>query len=477
MNKRKETRRSYMLAILMILSVFMVLGGCSGQQGDGSSIQTKTYPSVGTEETEQNYDTHCLGIVKAIEEEQKTITIYDIEKGTSFTLNYTGGTDVRNQYGDITVVSQIALGEIVDAYYYSASFKLTALAESSAAWRYSGVKRFSTVKEPDVMTIADSKYKYDGSLMIFNGEEQIQLMNLSSRDELFVRGIGKQIYSITVTKGHGYIRLTNYSDFIGGTIEIGYGMIVPIVKNMLIVAREGSYKVYLENGELNATKNITVSRDEEITLDLSDYYVEKDRIGSVRFDIEPYGADLYINGTKTDYSDPVKLNYGKHSIQVSMTGYEDFKGILTIAEPAPTIDISLADGTAQVADEEDADGKDSQSTPSPDTGEDGSTSVEKTEEDAKNTASPDAGENTEEETAGTIYTDSEHSITITAPEGAEVYMNGKSIGTVPVTVDKAIGTHVIILSQAGYMTKSYTIIVEDDGEDVTLAFPDMIQEE
>lgn len=249
MNKRKETHRSYMFALLAILSVFMMLGGCSRQQGDGSSTRKKTYPAAETDETEQNYDTYCLGIVKAIEEEQKTITIYDIEKGTSFTLNYTGGTDVRNQYGDITVVSQIALGEIVDAYYYSASFKLTALAESSEAWRYSGVKRFSTVKEPDIMTIADSKYKYDGSLLVFNGEEQIQMMNLSSRDELFVRGIGKQIYSITVTKGHGYIRLVNYSDFIGGTIEIGYGMIIPIVKNMLVVAREGSYKVYLENGE------------------------------------------------------------------------------------------------------------------------------------------------------------------------------------------------------------------------------------
>ena len=46
----------------------------------------------------------------------------------------------------------------------------------------------------------------------------------------------------------------------------------------------------------------------------------------------------------------------------------------------------------------------------------------------------------------------------------------------PVDLPKEIGTHTITLYRTGYVTKSYTVEVEDDGEDLILSFPELAKE-
>ena len=50
--------------------------------------------------------------------------------------------------------------------------------------------------------------------------------------------------SVTVEKGHGYLRLVNDENFVGGWLEIGQTQIVRITEDMLVVTvPEGSYQV------------------------------------------------------------------------------------------------------------------------------------------------------------------------------------------------------------------------------------------
>ena len=71
------------------------------------------------------------------------------------------------------------------------------------------------------------------------------MMEINKQDVLTVRGTGYNVYSVVKSRGHGYIRLSHYKDFIGGMIEVGDSMILPVTKNMLITVGEGSYKVIL----------------------------------------------------------------------------------------------------------------------------------------------------------------------------------------------------------------------------------------
>ena len=232
-------------------------------------------------------------------------------------------------------------------------------------------------------------------------------------------------------------------------------------------------KIVVENGELQAVENITLLRDKEVTLDLADYKPIEDRVGHVTFNISPIGADLYINGVLVNYAESVKLNYGDHVIRVSLTGYEDFAGILSIGEATSTVRISLAEATEE---EEDSSGSGNEGD-SGSSGSSGSTSnnndgLEEGDSDNSNTTlEEESSEGTQ--AMGTTKVDKDHVISIEGPKGAEVYLNGVLKGTAPIHFEKEIGTHTITLSQTGYTTKSYTVEVKDNGEDITFNFPAM----
>lgn len=454
------------LWIFLLMAALIFAAGCtSGRQESSRKIYT---PNKASTEKKTTYDAQITGVLRRVDSAASAIIVNDAVSGQDMTFTYTGGTNVKTRYNSSTTIDTLEIGEIVDVYYYTTSHKATAVAVSPDSFVYNDVTKMKIFSSKNILTISGQKYQYDGGLLLWSGGESISLIDLSSQDVIKVRGIGSKIYSMVVTKGHGYLRLRNYGDFIGGLIEVGYGIIEPVMENMLIVAREGSYKVEVANGELKATERIRVERDQETELDLSAYRAEPERVGYVRFEIEPYGADLYINEVQKEYDDPIKLNYGTYSVRVTMTGYDDFKGTLTIAESTPTISISLSEGSAEV---------ETENTPTPEP----SVSVSPTPSASaapSDTTTISDDDSTDDKTSGEkTYTDNEHTVTITKPEGVSVYVNGSLVGITPLTFSKEIGTNVIILSKTGYITKSYTVEIEDDGKDVELNFPDMIAEE
>ena len=72
-------------------------------------------------------------------------------------------------------------------------------------------------------------------------------MDLSPADVLSFQGIDTQILTVKVQKGHGYLRLVNDENFIGGWIEIGQTQIRKITDDMLLLIPEGSYQVNISN--------------------------------------------------------------------------------------------------------------------------------------------------------------------------------------------------------------------------------------
>ena len=64
--------------------------------------------------------------------------------------------------------------------------------------------------------------------------------------------------------------------------------------------------------------------------------------------MNPQGAELYVNGSLTDPSKPVSLKYGNHSVKVSLEGYEDYSGIITVKDASLTVHINLAEESADV---------------------------------------------------------------------------------------------------------------------------------
>ena len=162
------------------------------------------------------------------------------------------------------------------------------------------------------MQIGESNFMYDAGLTVINGKDNVSLRNIdTSKDILEVRGIGEKILSINITTGHGVLDFTDYDDFLGGTVEIGYDVFDDISDNMKYVLREGKYKVIMKNGKLSVNKIIDIKRDRTEVLKISDFTKEMSKSSEVTFNLSPSSSSIYIDGREVDAYKKLELDYGE----------------------------------------------------------------------------------------------------------------------------------------------------------------------
>lgn len=415
-----------------------------------------------------NSDSEMLAVVKEIKGREQQVTLYDVNQKDTVTLSYTGGSNIIDKFGQVISAGQIPIGAMVDVEYLKETGKLTKMQVSTKTWEYIGVKNMSIDRSNRVIKIGFTKYKYTDDIIILDEGEFIPVVNLAEQDELTVRGDDETIWSITVTRGHGTVKLEDYEAFLGANITIGYEAMQQVAEDMSITVREGNFNLTVENGMYSATKNITVLRNRETIVSLSDLGPEAEKMSRVNFTITPFGADLIIDGELTSYANPIELTYGEHAIEVSLGEYTTYQGTLNIQEAGKMIKIYLPEATS---DEE--------------------ASISVTEDGTDNTAADGSGAGDTaagSETTGDAGTvdgignqdntvDELHFTYVQNPIGASIYLNGEYMGISPGSFKKIIGTHVLTFIMEGYETKSYTVEVVDDGLDTYFSLPDLVKTE
>lgn len=437
------------LFIILIL-VLTVSTSCSVKKRTRSSRNVIVAGNVQKEE-----NSIITGIIVNVDRELKQVTVRGLESDIDTILDYNATSEITDKYGTKITGDELQHGQIMAVKYNPDNLRVVSMEIPKEVWEYQEVDEFSFDGEENSLSFAGRKYQYSGWTYFSSLDSKIQMMEINNNDIITVRGIGIKAYSVTRTKGHGYIRLVNYNYFKGGTVNVGNSIILPVTGNMLISASAGSYRVMLSKGSTKAVKNVTVKDGSETKLDFSEYKTEVKNAGSVTFDIEPYGADLYINGYAVDYSSPVALNYGEYNIKVEMTGYTTYTGVLDVEKAGDIVKIDLIDENASV-------GAFSTSAPKPSGG-----TGNKEDKDKEDGGSSDVT---------TKKIDSNHTITVSSPEGAEVYLDNVYKGLAPCSFTKVIGSQTVTLSRPGYQTKSYSIDVLDDGKNVKLGFSELAED-
>lgn len=226
----------------------------------------------------------------------------------------------------------------------------------------------------------------------------------------------------------------------GGWLEIGQTQIVRITEDMLVTVPEGSYQVDISCSGGGGTKYVVINRNEETTLDIGDLEVAEAKYGMVLFSMSPADAELYIDGSQADPSQPVSLEYGIHQIIAKADGYKSLTQYLRVGQESAGVDVQL--------DKVDSDSEEST----------GSTE-----------SSSSAGSTSATADTTTTY----YRVHIDAPENVEVYLDGNYVGISPCSFKKTSGSHVITLRKSGYETRSYTVQVDDEQKDVSYSFVDL----
>ena len=458
------------IVIITMLGIYYIAKEYEKQQAEKRAEEIK---QTVEENRDESIDTKDLvyestAMLVGKDEESGKLKFMSVDQDKLFELEYSGKTPILGKHGNSLTLDQIPLGEILDVSYSIHSKELLSLQISDEAWTFTDVTKFEINEEEGRMDIAGSTYKLPKTAIVSYGNELATFMDVTNVDTLTVKGYGRKICSVIVERGHGYVRLSNDSYFEGGWIEVGQDIIKKVSEEMLIPVPEGSYHVRLTNRGYAAEEDVEIIRDEETVIDLSKVDVKEVAIGHVEFSIVPDYAQLLVDGVMTDFEERVPIEYGIHHVHVELAGYKSIDTNIRVSDQYANIDMVLEEETEEA------------STTAGNTAKKNTTAAAPGQLlDTSSTGTAATGTGTTS-TAGTTapVVSNTRKVYVESPQGVEVYMDGMYVGIAPISFIKpAAGSHVITLSKSGYKTKSYTISVESDDNDLTLSFSEMISEE
>ena len=462
------------LMTVTALMLVMSLTGCSSEVSNIGQAREKDQAiastEIGTELTgssDGTYDSADTAVVASVDGSEHKITLHNIKTDRNYTLSYDDSTSILNKHGSVMVMDQIQPGMIADVKFMMDSKKLASLKVSSDAWQYDDVTQFDLGCGNSTASIGSGVYHLSDNTPVFSDGDTGEFMDIVEGDVISVSGIGNDICGISVQKGHGYLKLLNDEALIGGWIEVGNEVITTISDNMMLVVPEGTYKVRLYNGDAKADRDVTIERDRETDIDCSDIVSPEPKTGYVEFDITPDDAQLTIDGEVKDTSAPIELEYGVHQITASADGYETVSKYISVGTDMAKLSLTLesADESTEDASSESASETASAASSSADTVSDESAAIQ------ASSTSTVSGNST-----STTSTTTDNSVYVDAPTDCSVYLDGTYIGTSPACFTKTTGSHTITFTKKGYVSRTYTVYLYNDGSDITYSFANLVSD-
>ncbi|MBD5520692.1 MAG: PEGA domain-containing protein [Lachnospiraceae bacterium] len=442
---RMYKRLVSVVSVITILA--LIITGCTSQAsniGLAREGNKKTVASDFVVTEVGSYDSVDTAVVLSIAQDIGYVTFMNIATGRQYTLSYDGTTYVKDKYEGAMSMSQIGAGDIVDITFLKSKKKLTSMQLSPQAWEFSNVENYNLGGANKTATIGSNTYSLPDDVVVISEGERTEVMNVVNKDVLTIKGIDHKICSINVNKGHGYLRLSNEQALVGGWIEVGNAVVTQITENMMLTVPEGSYEVILSKDNASTVKNVVIERNREVILNAGELDIVQDKVGKIIFSVEPVDATVSIDGNIADISKEVELPYGIHHVKLEAEGYKTMAKYIQVGSEYASLSFTMEPGDD--AETEDADS---------DFGDKG-----------------DSGNDDEVQSAVT-----ENQVYIDAPVGVEVYLDGNYMGICPVNFKKVTGSHTVALRKTGYQSKSYTIYLYDDGQDITYSFTDLEKED
>jgi len=443
--------KKYFMRLFIFCAVFCLCGcGLSGQgttEPEETGVQQELFPE--SEAKIPLADSLDRAVIQKIDEAKQKITFYNSSVGKSYTLSYDNSTGIKSRYDEELVVGQLTEGDIAEVTFIKDEKKAKNIWLDKSAVVTEDVTSFAINRRALTFEMNGEQYAIDDGAPVLIGGEVFTLMDINEVDTLRVTSTDHTIKSITISNGHGYVRLINAEPFEGGWVELSQSIIKKVEKDMLLVVPAGSYDMLISCDDISGTKQISVEANEETQVDVSDLIPkdqDEDKVGGIVFTINPSGAVLKIDGQETDYSGVVNLSYGIHHIEVTAEGYSTLSRYIKVGQEMANISIDMEEKQEESDDDKETDDKDDKDTVS------GNHAV----------ATPSGDGNK-------VYID--------APEGAELYVDGKYIGVIPTDFAKKSGTYTVSVRKNGYVTRSYSLEVDDTDKDVRYSFSSLEKEE
>lgn len=451
--------RRFISTVAMLMAMTLCMTGCTSEASNVGKAKDKQTVDTGfTVTTAGSYDSADTAVVISTDQENSAVVFMNMETGKQYTLYYDGTTYVKDKYDGPMTISQIEPGDVVDVTFLKGKKRLASIKRSPQAWVYDEIENYNLGGPNKTASIGSNTYSLPDDVVVLSEGKRSEVMDVVAQDVVTISGIEHKIYSISVERGHGYLRLKNDQALIGGWIEVGNSVIREITEDMLLVVPEGSYQVLLSNDGVSCTKDVVIERNKEVVLDVGDLEIAENKTGRILFSVTPDTAKVSIDGKAVDISKAVELPYGIHQVHLEAKGYDSLTKYIQVGSEYATISFELEEER-----------EDDRRTVSSNTIDD----VYQPSTQPQTSLSDNTLSSLSENALGTK---NGNKVYIDAPKNVEVYLDGNYVGISPVRFKKSAGSHTITLRKSGYKTKSYTIYLYNDGEDITYSFTDLEQE-
>ena len=419
------------------------------------------------------YDSSDTASIRSIDSENKEIRFRNHSTGKTYTLKYDNTSMMYDLRGTPMSARLLEEGQIVDVNFLKSSKHITSLKVSDEAWTIDDTRNHELVRGDGTARILGETYKLDSRTLILADGAPAIAENVLTTDNIKAYGIGKEVYSIVVTSGHGYVSLSSDTvedhSLVGAWLELDNDVIYKISPNMLLSAPEGDYNLQIIGNGAEYSTNVSISRNEETVVDTRNVKITKPKEGLISFEVTPEDAEIYIDGEQV-FSDTSKsVSYGYHNLKVSAEGYITQNKYLKVGTPKSVVKIELepesdnADSSGSSVSESSAFASSREKTNK------SSSAVSVATLPGKSSAASSASSITDKDKAKNQKNKviEGYRVYVDAPVGAELFFDGNYIGVVPTSLKKVSGSHEIILRESGYYTKSLRVNIDTDESDVT----------
>lgn len=483
------------LILIGQISLLAVLSGCQAIDNKQPVAEI-----ANIQEVTADYDCQDNAIVIDIDKQNMTIQFKTMAINKYYTLNYDGASLWFDKNNQALSLDQIKEGDIVSVLFRKFDKRLYSMNLADDTFVKSNVSEFEIYGNSTKMKIAGEEYSLSSNISVITSSGLGELMDISNVDVLCVQGYDHTINSIRVERGHGYIKLLNDTYFIGGWIDVGEKVISKIEEDMILPVPAGTFQVSVSNEGCSGYEDITILEGQEYQLDVSKWQGQV-KTGKLIFTITPVEAKVYIDGDQVNVSEPVELDYGLHQMIIVADGYKTISKYVKVGSASASLNIRMEESDDESASSNDAKEEETQVispsenaasasdnqpviAPSPnvqkpesssENAASESTSVNKAEENknSNESTSQQLPEVKEENVDSDIITNGAR-VYIDGPENVEVYVDGKYIGLSPVNFAKTKGQIVVTLRKTGYQTRSYTLDLDGDNEDVNYSFSELL---
>ena len=304
---------------------------------DDSEVET-TEETV-EENTSENQD---LYIVESLDMTDETISLYSLSTDKQLRYNYNMTTKFLDKYGGNGTWAEFTTGSVVNiGSLLPASGALSQIQKSDDVWYFEDITKYKIDEARGLIQIDGRNYKLTDSTKVYSDSEKILLSSIGKDDAITVIGQDKNVISIAVTTGHGYLSLVHTELFDGSMIFIGNKIVSIVNGPEIIEVPEGTYKITVANNGWGGSQTFTVARGEEVRVDLDDMKGDGPSYCMLTFLVTVPDTYVYLDGKLIDTNEPQKVQYGNHRLVVQCAGYASWNKTLVVNSESAEITLAM----------------------------------------------------------------------------------------------------------------------------------------